>query len=70
MKFLYLLLSICIFLLCAPWSKAQTIPTLALPDPTPPNGAPVDGESTGFPGPPSAAPTEPTPEVSTIYPIY
>ncbi|BFF92794.1 uncharacterized protein DMAD_10772 [Drosophila madeirensis] len=71
MKFLYLLLSICLFLFCTPWTTAQSIPTIGLPDPTPPNGAPVEaGATTGFPGPPSAADTEPTPVVSTAYPIY
>ncbi|KAH8383599.1 hypothetical protein KR009_009524, partial [Drosophila setifemur] len=64
-----LLLSIClIFALCAPWVMGfSSIPT---PDPTPPTGAPVDTGNTGFPGPPQAAPTEASPEVSTVYPIY
>ncbi|XP_022217146.1 uncharacterized protein LOC111070691 [Drosophila obscura] len=71
MKFLYLLLSICLFLLCTPWTTAETVPTIAPPNPTPPNGAPVEaGSTTGFPGPQTAAPTKPTPTVTTIYPIY
>ncbi|KAH8331263.1 hypothetical protein KR067_013318, partial [Drosophila pandora] len=68
---LSLLLSIClIFAIFAPWTMGQTFSTLSPPDPTPPTGAPVDGDTSSSLGPPIAAPTPATPEVTTAYPIY
>ncbi|XP_017085068.2 uncharacterized protein LOC108117241 [Drosophila eugracilis] len=69
MKYFNLLLSIClVFMLCSSWAAAFS--SLATPDPTPPTGTAATGSSTGFPGPPTAATTNPTPEVSTAFSIY
>ncbi|XP_016960244.1 uncharacterized protein LOC108031391 [Drosophila biarmipes] len=69
MKYFNLLLSLClVFMLCSSWVAAFS--SLSPPEPTPPTGSPGDGSSTGFPGPPSAETTNPSPEVTTIYPIY
>ncbi|XP_017041012.1 uncharacterized protein LOC108087935 [Drosophila ficusphila] len=70
MKYFNLLLSLClVFMLCSSWVAAFS--SLSPPDPTPPIGAPVDGDgSSTFSGPPNAPSTQVTPEVSTIYPNY
>ncbi|XP_034488781.1 uncharacterized protein LOC117792672 [Drosophila innubila] len=72
MKFLQLLLSLCLaFLLCTlPLIKAQNngVPPIPTAAPTPPNGE--NGAPNGPPGPPAAPTTVETPEVSTVFPNY
>ncbi|KAH8353843.1 hypothetical protein KR084_008488, partial [Drosophila pseudotakahashii] len=66
-----LLLSLClVFALCSSWVAAFS--SLSPPEPTPPSGAPVDGDgdSSTFPGPPQASSTNASPVVTTVYPIY
>ncbi|XP_037729756.1 uncharacterized protein LOC119560400 [Drosophila subpulchrella] len=68
MKYFNLLFSLClVFMLCSSWVAAFS--SLATPDPTPPTGSPVDGNST-LSGPPTAETTNATPEISTLYPLY
>ncbi|XP_023036360.1 uncharacterized protein LOC111519480 [Drosophila willistoni] len=73
MKFFHLLLTLCLaILLCVgPMVQAQ-VPSIPTDAPTPPTGSGGSEATTssGFPGPPTAASTAATPEVSTIYPEY
>ncbi|XP_017112099.1 uncharacterized protein LOC108135762 [Drosophila elegans] len=70
MKYFNLLLSLClVFMLCSSWVAAFS--SLATPNPTPPTGAPVDNNApSSVQGPPTAEPTNATPLMSTIYPLY